>query len=252
MTCRWGIARNVASCSIGWCVGPSSPTPTESWVHTKTTLAWLSDAEAHARPHVVEEDEERAAGGQHATVLRHADHRGSHRVLADAVVHLAAAGMFERLRLLAGQLGTGVAGEVGGADEQAGHTVERCIERLLDGDTGRDLLALLERGQCGFPSGDAGSAPTRVPRRLVDAWMRPCASTIDRTRRRRARPHSSRYAATRSGGCPERLVGDAHDGLGAGDLLGGERVAVRLVTGRSSRGSASRCGCAGSAASACR
>ena len=27
---------------------------------------------------------------------------------------------------------------------------------------------------------------------------------------------------------PERLVGDAHHGLGAGDVLGGERVAVRL------------------------
>ena len=27
-----GIARSDASCSTGWCVGPSSPTPIESWV----------------------------------------------------------------------------------------------------------------------------------------------------------------------------------------------------------------------------
>src|SRR5438128_12097041 len=29
-----GMARNEASCSIGWCVGPSSPSPIASWVNT--------------------------------------------------------------------------------------------------------------------------------------------------------------------------------------------------------------------------
>ena len=29
-----GVARSIASCSIGWCVGPSSPKNTESWVKT--------------------------------------------------------------------------------------------------------------------------------------------------------------------------------------------------------------------------
>ena len=29
-----GMARNEASCSMGWWVGPSSPTPIESWVQT--------------------------------------------------------------------------------------------------------------------------------------------------------------------------------------------------------------------------
>jgi hypothetical protein len=32
MTSRPGIARSDASCSTGWCVGPSSPTPIESCV----------------------------------------------------------------------------------------------------------------------------------------------------------------------------------------------------------------------------
>ena len=31
---RPGMARSEARCSIGWCVGPSSPTAMESWVKT--------------------------------------------------------------------------------------------------------------------------------------------------------------------------------------------------------------------------
>ncbi len=31
-TTRPGMARRLGSCSIGWWVGPSSPTPIESWV----------------------------------------------------------------------------------------------------------------------------------------------------------------------------------------------------------------------------
>ena len=33
-TSRFGVARSVTSCSIGWWVGPSSPTPIESCVNT--------------------------------------------------------------------------------------------------------------------------------------------------------------------------------------------------------------------------
>ena len=44
MTCSPGMARRVATCSTGWCVGPSSPTPTESCVNTNTTLAPLRAA----------------------------------------------------------------------------------------------------------------------------------------------------------------------------------------------------------------
>jgi hypothetical protein len=34
-TVKFGMRRSVDSCSIGWCVGPSSPRATESCVHTK-------------------------------------------------------------------------------------------------------------------------------------------------------------------------------------------------------------------------
>lgn len=59
-----GCSGSVARCSTGWCV---SPTPTESWVQTKITLAWLS-AEAYRRAHVVEEHEERASHRDDAAV----------------------------------------------------------------------------------------------------------------------------------------------------------------------------------------
>ena len=58
------MARSDARCSIGWWVGPSSPRPTESWVHEKTTLASRQGGEAHRGPHVVAEHEERAADRQ--------------------------------------------------------------------------------------------------------------------------------------------------------------------------------------------
>ena len=60
MTRSPGIARSDASCSIGWWVGPSSPTPTESCVQTKQTLVCMIDSEPHRGPHVVAEHEERA------------------------------------------------------------------------------------------------------------------------------------------------------------------------------------------------
>ena len=33
-TCMLGMIRKLATCSTGWCVGPSSPNPIESWVKT--------------------------------------------------------------------------------------------------------------------------------------------------------------------------------------------------------------------------
>jgi hypothetical protein len=41
---RPGIARSIASWSMGWCVGPSSPTPIESCVPTKITGSFMSAA----------------------------------------------------------------------------------------------------------------------------------------------------------------------------------------------------------------
>jgi hypothetical protein len=38
------MARSADSCSIGWWVGPSSPRPIESCVHTYTTGSFISAA----------------------------------------------------------------------------------------------------------------------------------------------------------------------------------------------------------------
>ena len=43
------MARSDASCSTGWCVGPSSPTPIESCVKTWTTGISMS-AESRIAP----------------------------------------------------------------------------------------------------------------------------------------------------------------------------------------------------------
>ena len=58
---RFGIARSAMWCSTGWCVGPSSPTPTESCVHTQTTGRCISGGQPDGGAHVVGEDEERRA-----------------------------------------------------------------------------------------------------------------------------------------------------------------------------------------------
>ena len=47
-TSMFGIARRLARCSTGWCVGPSSPSPIESWVATKITRWRISAASRSA------------------------------------------------------------------------------------------------------------------------------------------------------------------------------------------------------------
>jgi hypothetical protein len=37
-----GVARSMARCSTGWCVGPSSPSPMLSWVITYCTGSPIS------------------------------------------------------------------------------------------------------------------------------------------------------------------------------------------------------------------
>ena len=142
ITCRPGIARSVARCSTGWWVGPSSPTPTESWLNTNTALAHETSRQADGRAHVVEEDEERPADREHAAVHRHPDACRAHRVLADPVVHLPAAGVVGGLlAALVGQLDAGVAGEVGGAGDEAGEVRHGRGEHLRHRLAGGDLLA---------------------------------------------------------------------------------------------------------------
>ena len=191
-------------------------------------LGLADRGEAHRRTHVVEKDEERSAGWQHAAVQRHANHRRTHRVLAHAVVHLPTLRCGWGVRDLAGELGARVAGQVGRASDKSWYAVECCIERLLDSNTRCDLLALLESGQCRFPTIDTAGCPARVPHGTIElAGVEAVLPLVTRRRTTRRAVHAIRV--DKLGWRPKRFVGDTHDSLGARDLFGGERVAVRFV-----------------------
>ena len=167
-----GIARTAASCSMGWCVGPSSPRPTESCVQTKTTLAWLTAASRTAAPHVVAEHEERAADGEHAAVHGHAVHRRGHAVLADAEVDLAAGRFSGGLHAVVLDDGPGVAGEVGAAGHESGHDVDEGVDARAVGAAGGDLVAHRPGRQLASHPSMPVAAEARVPRGAVDVERR--------------------------------------------------------------------------------
>ena len=59
-TCRPGIIRMLISCSIGWCVGPSSPTQKLSWLNTWITGARIS-ADSRSAPRMKSENTRKVA-----------------------------------------------------------------------------------------------------------------------------------------------------------------------------------------------
>ena len=147
MTRSPGIARMAASCSTGWWVGPSSPSPTESWVQTNRRLVARQRGQAHRAAHVVAEHEEGAARG-HEEAHRHAVHDRAHAVLADAVVELAAAEAVDVDHRRVLELQAGVLGEVGAAAHQPGHDVEDGVD---------DRAARLAGGEPSSPASHTGS-----------------------------------------------------------------------------------------------
>ena len=168
--------------------------------------------EPQRRAHVVEEHEERATGGQHAAVACHADHRRAHGVLADAVVHLPAAGCSNDLGGLPGELGAGVAGEVGGAGDEAGHAVERGVERLLDRDAGRRSSRPARRSAVRRVQPAMPVAAQQASHSASSIVTQPCACDHDRDA---LAPRSAACCGTRRPdrrvprtarrGCPSRL-----------------------------------------------
>ena len=87
------MARRAARCSIGWWVGPSSPTPMESWRPDVDGRKPHQRGHPHRGPHVVAEDQEGADVGPGVTLQRDAVGDRPHRVLADAEVQGPAVGV---------------------------------------------------------------------------------------------------------------------------------------------------------------
>ena len=153
------MARREASCSTGWCVGPSSPRPIESCVQT------YSDGHAHegAEPDrgalVVGEDQERAGERPGPPVQGDAVHDRRGGVLADAEVQDPAVGVAlprrggpgrrdERGRAF--DRGVVRLGEVGGAAPEFGHDRADRVQDLPGRGPGGDVLAGFEDRQGGL------------------------------------------------------------------------------------------------------
>ena len=202
----FGIARRLAKCSTGWCVGPSSPRPIESCVATKITRCRISAAKAQRRPAIIGEHQERAAIRDDPAMDRHAVHGGDHGVLADAVADVAA-GIVRRAKRRrgagAGQVGMG---EVGRAADEARHRLRQQLERHLAGlagGRGRPVgrqLALVARSppHRGLPAAPGNGARERAPRRSGRGRLALVPGGVPGTRpdrRRRAKPPGSRPAS---------------------------------------------------------
>ena len=84
-----GTARSAIRCSIGSCVGPSSPTPIESCVNTNSECDFHERRNAQRRLGVIGKHEERRSEGNQPAVRRHAVHRRAHGQLAHAEEHVA-------------------------------------------------------------------------------------------------------------------------------------------------------------------
>ena len=126
--------------------------------------------------------------------------------------------------------GAVVAGEVGGA-RRRGRAGSRTWRRAPSGSPcGWRPTRRARRSGVRRPS-PASPVPAQAACHSADAVDRSAERCRPRGvgRRRLARRRSARVGLDEFVGRPERLVGDAHHRLGAGDVVGLERVAVGLV-----------------------
>ena len=90
-TSMLGIARNEARYSTGWWVGPLRADADGVMAEHELHRQAHHGRDAQRRPHVVGEDQIGDADRHHAAMRRHAVQHRAHRVLADAVMDVAAA-----------------------------------------------------------------------------------------------------------------------------------------------------------------
>ena len=152
-TSRLGISRSDSTCSIGWCVGPSSPRPMESWVKH------IDHALVHQRAHadgvagIIGEHQEGGDIGQEAAVQRQAVGDRRHAELAHAEEDRVAGGIARD------RLGQRMVGEVG---------------MRRDRPSRRSVPAALSprrQARSGWPCGWRWRRPSR-------RWWRPASAAV--------------------------------------------------------------------------
>ena len=101
-----------------------------SCVKTKMTCVLHERGQPDGGAHVVGEDEEGAAVGDHAAVQSHAVDDGAHGVLPHAEVHVAPAPLVEAQVAVAFEVGVGRRGEVGRAADEGGQALAAAFSTL--------------------------------------------------------------------------------------------------------------------------
>ena len=244
------MARSEARCSIGWCVGPSSPSAIESCVNTKIDGLPHERGEPDRRSHVVGEDEEGSAERPQPAVHRQAVQDRPHRVLAHAEVQVASAGSPRENGRLSGQ---GVLFDpVRSAEPPTSSGMPRSQGvrgPLPDAFRVDSVASASNRGSVVVPSRAAARPRSRGPTPpRARARHRPTDRTGARQSCSSCSPRSTASAETRrarrrgSKKSPARASPSASSS--ARDLLGAERRAVRLGRVLLRRSCRTRCGCA--------
>lgn len=152
------MRRRLLTCSTGWCVGPSSPTPMESCVNIPDKALLHERGQADGVSGIIGEHKERAAVGDEPAMQRKAVHDGTHdefthtigQVVAVPVVAADAGSLF-----VPRAHGTG---QVGGTAEQFRQMRSDGVQDVAVGDTCGDLrLVRVKTGDGGggnaFPVG---------------------------------------------------------------------------------------------------
>ena len=227
------MARSEASCSTGWCVGPSSPSPMASWVKTKIGGQLHERREPDGGARVVAEDEEGRAEGRSFeserpfTIAPMACSRmPKWRFLPPGVAawKSPAPAKVER--------GLGRWAEVRGAAEEPGDVLREHVQHLARGVAAGDPLRVGgEDREVPVPAGGQ-----LAPLHLVDLGGE--LGVLRRGRRRRASVHcraglrapradpGGEVLAHAVGHEELRVLGPAVGALGEPDLLVAERLAV--------------------------
>ena len=228
-----GWRASEASCSTGWCVGPSSPSPMASWREDEDRGQFHERRQADGGPRIVAEDEEGRAECPELRQRQAVDDR-HHGVLADAEMQVPAAG---RLRLEVSGAFEFQHGLVGGPrsaepPRSHGNVLRQHVEHLARGVAPGESLGIRpERPEDYGPSplavhaAASGQFPCRGRGTFLDSWRR----APSHRRRASAAAHADairEMLAHTIGNQELRVLGPAVSAFDEADLFFAQRLAM--------------------------